>query len=101
MKFIRKSREQAGLIKEQIKILPFYHDLRNRIVRPRDVLVESHYFFRKWKPRLGPVLTLLIMELRDRCYWNRKTGEKRDYCWPSQEEWQGPWAFLWTPSREP
>ena len=70
----------------QIQVLPFYHDLRNQVVRPTDVLVCSHYFFRQWKPRLGPVLSLLVLELRDRCYRNKATGEVRDYCWPSQSE---------------
>jgi transcriptional regulator with XRE-family HTH domain len=71
---------------DQIQVLPFYHDLRNQLVRPTDVLVSSHYFFRQWKPRLGPVLTLLVLELRDRCYRNKATGKVRNYCWPSQSE---------------
>ncbi|HLH29092.1 MAG TPA: helix-turn-helix domain-containing protein [Acidimicrobiales bacterium] len=71
---------------ERLEVLPFYHDLRNQIVRPFNVHVETRYFFRRWKPTLGPILTLLIMELRDRCYYNPRTGERRDYCWPSQEE---------------
>lgn len=76
----------ARLAQERLEVLPFYHDLRNQIVHPTNLHVETRYFFRKWKPMLGPVLTLLIMELRDRCYYNPRTGERRDYCWPSQEE---------------
>jgi transcriptional regulator with XRE-family HTH domain len=76
---------QAGPF-NQIEVQPFYHDLRNQLVNPNDVLVCSHYFFREWKPRLGPVLSLLIMELRDRCYRNKATGEVRNTCWPSQTE---------------
>ncbi len=76
---------QAGPF-NQIELQPFYHDLRNQLVRPNDVLVCSHYFFRHWKPRLGPVVSLLIMELRDRCYRNKATGEVRNTCWPSQTE---------------
>ncbi len=76
----------ARLRHERLEVLPFYHDLRNQIVHPSNLHVETRYFFRKWKPLLGPVLTLLIMELRDRCYYNPRTGERRDYCWPSQEE---------------
>jgi len=76
----------ARLRNERLEVLPFYHDLRNQIVRPLNLHVETRYFFRKWKSDLGPVLTLLIMELRDRCYYNPRTGERRDYCWPSQEE---------------
>jgi DNA-binding XRE family transcriptional regulator len=69
-----------------IELQPFYHDLRNQLVNPTDVMICSHYFFREWKPRLGPVLSLLIMELRDRCYRNKATGEVRNTCWPSQTE---------------
>ncbi len=76
----------ARLGDERLEVLPFFHDLRNQIVHPLNVHVETRYFFRKWKAELGPVLTLLIMELRDRCYYNPRTGERRDYCWPSQEE---------------
>jgi hypothetical protein len=76
----------ARLQDERLEVLPFYHDLRNQIVHPLNLHVETRYFFRKWKPMLGPVLTLLIMELRDRCYYNPRTGERRDYCWPSQDE---------------
>jgi hypothetical protein len=76
---------QAGPF-NQIELQPFYHDLRNQVVKPNDALVCSHYFFRHWKPHLGPVLSLLIMELRDRCYRNKATGEVRSTCWPSQTE---------------
>lgn len=76
----------AALDPKRIELLPFYHDLRSKIIKPKSVVVESKYFFRNWKPLLGPVLTLLIMELRDRCYYNPQTGEKRNFCWPSLEE---------------
>lgn len=76
----------ARLQHDRLEVLPFYHDLRNQVVHPLNLHVETRYFFRKWKPVLGPVLTLLIMELRDRCYYNPRTGERRDYCWPSQDE---------------
>jgi len=68
---------------EKIELSPFYHDLRNEIVEPKNVIVESKYFWDKWKPRLGPTLTVIIMELRRRCYYNPETGERRNYCWPS------------------
>ena len=83
---VRATARAASPGDERLEVLPFYHDLRNQIVRPLNLHVETRYFFRKWKSELGPVLTLLIMELRDRCYYNPRTGERRDYCWPSQEE---------------
>jgi hypothetical protein len=51
-----------------------------RIVEPDKVFVGTQYFRREWLPRLGPVLWTLILELRQRCYWNKRTGEKRDQC---------------------
>jgi len=68
---------------EQIELQPFYHDLRNEIVQPKNIIVETKYFWDFWKPKLGPTLTVIIMELRRRCYYNRETEERRDYCWPS------------------
>jgi len=79
----RKREIKDKLTDAQIEIQPFYYDLRNKIVQPKNVVVESKYFWDKWKPRLGPNLTVIIIELRRRCYYNPETGEKRDYCWPS------------------
>jgi len=79
----RKQEIKDKLTDGQIEIQPFYHDLRNEIVQPRNIIVETKYFWDKWKPRLGPTLTVIIMELRRRCYYNPETGERRDYCWPS------------------
>jgi hypothetical protein len=82
----RQPNSEPAAVEERLELLPFYHDLRNRLVRPEQVHVETRYFFRKWKPRLGPTATLLIMELRDRCYYNPRTEERRDTCWPALDE---------------
>jgi len=73
------------LTKEQIIILPFYHDLENEIKKPDRVRVQSAYFWEKWVPLLGPVASLLVMKLRQYCYYNRETKEIRDWCFPEQE----------------
>jgi len=70
-------------LEELIELQPFYHNLRNEIIKPKNVIVETKYFWDNWKPKLGPTLTVIIMELRRRCYYNSETGEKRNYCWPS------------------
>lgn len=75
----------AQLKPDQIVLQPFYHDLRNEIVDPKRVRVESAYFWEKWVPRLGPVLSILIMKLRQHCYYNKQTKERRDWCFPTQE----------------
>lgn len=82
----RQPNSEPAAVEERLELLPFYHDLRNRLVRPEQIHVETRYFFRKWKPRLGPTATLLIMELRDRCYYNPRTEERRDTCWPALDE---------------
>lgn len=52
----------------------------NEIVEPDRVFVGAQYFREKWLPILGRTTWLLILELRQRCYWNKRTGEKRDTC---------------------
>lgn len=55
-----------------------YRDTYNSIVKPEQVFVGTQYFRRAWLPLMGPVLWQLILEMRQRCYWNKDTGEKRD-----------------------
>lgn len=74
---------------KSIEFQPFYYDLRNKIINPHQIVRETKYFWRKWKPLLGPFLTILIMELRSRCYLNKKTSEDRNYCCPSYDELAG------------
>ena len=85
---IEKKKEDLikQLTPEQIRLQPFYYDLRNRIINPRSFIQETRYFWTNWKPLLGPVLTVLIMELRSRCYMNLKTGETRNFCSPTYEK---------------
>lgn len=69
---------------EKARIEPFYQDVKNEITQPDNITTATKYFWTKWAPLLGPVATCLILRLRQYCYYNRITGEKRDYCWPSQ-----------------
>lgn len=52
---------------EKLSLSPVYRHLRDSITRPHLRLTESRYFWERWKPRLGPDATVLIMEVRDRC----------------------------------
>lgn len=63
-----------------------YANVYNEIVKPDRVFVATQYFRKKWLPLLGPSLAWVIVALRQHCYWNRETGEKRDWCTISQEE---------------
>ena len=38
----------------------------------------SPYFVEKWMPLLGATGTAVVLALRSRCFYNRKTGETRD-----------------------
>lgn len=52
---------------EKLSLSPVYRHLRDSITRPHLRLTESRYFWERWKPRLGPDATILVMEVRDRC----------------------------------
>ena len=69
---------------EAIELQPFYHHIKNSIVRPKQVVVGTRYFWQKWAPRLGPTLTVLVVRLRMHCYYNQETRERRDWCFPTQ-----------------
>lgn len=70
---------------DRIELKPFYYDLKNEIVKPQNVVVGTRYFWDKWAPRMGPTLTVLIVRLRMHCYFNQRTQERRDWCFPTQE----------------
>jgi len=80
----REIAEALGLDYEKANLEPYYQDIKNEITQPDNVTVTTKYFWTKWAPALGPVATCLILRLRQYCYYNRLTGEKREYCWPSQ-----------------
>lgn len=68
----------GSLTGERLVVLPFYHELRNALVRPERVKLQTDYFWQKWVPLLGPVRTLIVMRMRQFGYYNRQTGELRD-----------------------
>jgi len=57
---------------QRLSLSPAYRHVRDSILRPHLRITESRYFWERWKPRLGPDATVLIMEVRDRC--NRSLG---------------------------
>src|SRR5262245_16783476 len=75
----------SGLSFEQIKLEPWYKDIEDEVTQPDQVTVQSKYFWKRWARILGPVPSMLLLRLRQYCYYNRETGEKRDWCFPSQE----------------
>jgi hypothetical protein len=68
----------------EVRRHPAYAAARARLIQPDQVRVQSAYFWKKWVPLLGPDLAVLIVQLRNMCYYNPATGERRDWCFPSQ-----------------
>lgn len=75
--------------KKEIQLQQAYANLYNEIVQPDRVFVASQYFRQKWLPLLGHALAWLILAWRQRCYWNKRTGEVRNTCVVTQEELAG------------
>lgn len=71
--------------RERILLEPAFRDRYNELTTAHRVVQVPHYFWTKWVPVLGPLATTLYMQLRQYCYYNPRTGEKRDWCWPKQE----------------
>ncbi len=68
---------------ESAEYAPIVHAasiLHNTLTRPERVYMGNQYFRLNWLPALGPVLALLVVNLRARCYWNEQTGELRNTC---------------------
>lgn len=63
-----------------------YANVYNEIVKPDKVFVATQYFRKRWVPLLGPALAWAITALRQHCYWNKNTGEMRDWCLVTQQE---------------
>lgn len=61
--------------------------------QPSGYIVTTRRFWRKWRPLLGSALTMLIIEARQRCYQNRKTGESRAWFHASMSELGGSLGF--------
>ena len=70
--------------RSRLLVLPYYSIKRDEILEPDNVVQQFRYFWDKWVPVLGPVASMLYMRLRQYCYYNRMTGEVRDYCFPKQ-----------------
>jgi hypothetical protein len=76
---------ELAIPKDKLLLLPFYHELENEVKQPDRVRLQTDYFWRKWAPKLGPTLTVLIITLRSYCYYNKLTKERRDWCYPEQK----------------
>jgi chromosomal replication initiation ATPase DnaA len=74
--------ELVFVVKDQVvETSGTYHSEYNEIVQPDQVEVFSQYYRRKWRPLLGPLLSELVRELRQRCYHGKGDDKRqRDQC---------------------
>ncbi|NOT35556.1 MAG: hypothetical protein HOP12_15535 [Candidatus Eisenbacteria bacterium] len=71
--------------RQRIVLEPAFRDAYNEITQAHQVVQAPKYFWDHWVPVLGPVASTLYMRLRQHCFYNPRTGERRDFCWPKQE----------------
>ena len=62
----------------QLALSPHYHSAANAITQPDRMVFLSRYLVEKWLPDLGGDGLAILMFLRKRCFYNRRTGEKRE-----------------------
>ena len=55
--------------------------LSDHLLTPNEFILISWYFLRHWLPLLGADAAMLILILRNACYFNEATGEMRDEVW--------------------
>jgi hypothetical protein len=55
--------------------------LADRILAQGEFILVSWYFLKNWLPVLGSDAAMLILVLRNLCYFNDETGELRDEVW--------------------
>ncbi len=58
-----------------LTLQPGYHEPRNTVLRPEQVVIHTRYFFQHWAPRLGPERTQLVLVLRDLAQQQRNNNE--------------------------
>lgn len=63
---------------EQVQFNELTDKLAEYLMPSRDLIFLTHYFVSHWLPRLGSGPGWFVTLLRDRCYFNRRTGEIRD-----------------------
>jgi hypothetical protein len=79
--YLKLPREER---RSRLLILPYFANKRDELLNPDNVVQQYRYFWDNWVPSLGPVASMLYMKLRQYCYYNRQTGEIREYCFPKQ-----------------
>jgi|ERR1041385_8017951 hypothetical protein len=70
--------------RERFVLSPAFRDAYNEIVGAHRQFPVPRYLWDNWLPLLGPLPVTLYLQLRQYCFYDPKTGERRDICWPRQ-----------------
>lgn len=70
---------------DQIELEPWYRDGNDDVVEPDQVTLQTQYFWKNWVRILGVGPSALLIRLRMYCYFNKRTGERRNFCVPGQD----------------
>jgi len=73
-------REAAGQ-KLSPELMELADRLSDHLLKPSEFILISWYFLQHWLPLLGADAAMLILILRNACYFNETTGEMRDEVW--------------------
>lgn len=71
--------------RQRLILEPRYRDAYNEITQAHRIVPVPHYFWEKWAPVLGPVATVVYQRLRQYCFYDPRTGEGNNWCWPRQD----------------
>jgi hypothetical protein len=63
---------------QEVGISPAYGENKAAIIQPNQLIVQTRYFWHHWRPLLGGSASDVVVAARSLCYWNPKTGERRN-----------------------
>jgi len=71
--------------RQRLVLEPRFRDAYNEITQAHRIVPVPHYFWENWAAVLGPVATVLYQRLRQYCFYDPRTGEGDNWCWPRQD----------------
>lgn len=71
--------------RQRLILEPRFRDAYNEITQAHRIVPMPQYFWGKWAPVLGPVATVVYQRLRQYCFYDPRTGEGENWCWPRQD----------------